>query len=127
MAWNEILLYLCYKHLIQLEFESSVMQINVKLLGIKLFKDETKWKKIDSMRSPPQIRETIVSPIYTEYSDNKFIIIAPILKIIFMTRHNNILFIYHVVINSSRSQLGIFQTLLNFIFAKYKAVHILLE
>lgn len=84
-------------------------------------------KKIDSMRSPPQIRETIVSPIYMEYSDNKFIIIAPILKIIFMTRHNNILFIYHVVINSSRSQLGIFQTPLNFIFAKYKAVHILLE
>lgn len=98
MAWNEILLYLCYKHLIHLEFESSVMQINVKLLGIKLFKDETKWKKIDSMRSPPQIRETIVSPIYMEYSDNKFIIIAPILKIIFMTRHNNILFIYHFLL-----------------------------
>lgn len=74
------------------------MQINVKLLGIKLFKDETKWKKIDSMRSPPQIRETIVSPIYTEYSDNKFIIIAPILKIIFTTRHNNILFIYHFLL-----------------------------
>lgn len=41
------------------------MQINVKLLGIKLFKDETKWKKIDSMRSPPQIRVTkYISNIY---------------------------------------------------------------
>lgn len=54
------------------------MQINVKLLWIKLFKDEMKWSgKNWFNEKPPHIHETIVSPIlYMEYVDNKFVIIV---------------------------------------------------
>lgn len=46
-------------------FELSVMQINVKLLWMKLFKDEMKWSGKNRLNEKaPEIHETIVSPIY---------------------------------------------------------------
>lgn len=41
------------------------MQINVKLLWMKLFKDEMKWSGKNRLNEKaPEIHETIVSPIY---------------------------------------------------------------
>lgn len=51
------------------------MQINVKLLWMKLFKDEMKWNGKNRLNEKaPEIHETIVSPIYIYICDNKFII-----------------------------------------------------